>query len=189
MQKLYCYVDETGKEYGSSKFIVAVVIITGDRDRLLDLCEQLEVESGKGKFKWGKAKQEPRMKYLRRVFSNKNLLGSFFFSVFPKANNFDEATIDAIVRSIKRLKPFGKYTALVYVDGLTKTKRREYGVAFRRQGLHVQQVRGILKDENNALMRLADTVAGFAGDALGNTSQDIKALFSRVKRKEILVEV
>ncbi len=189
MQKLYCYVDETGKEFGSQKFIVAVVIITGDKDSLFELCEQLEKETGKGKFKWGKAKHEPRMKYLNKVFSKREFFGGLCYSVFPTTFDFDEATIAAIVKSINRLKPPGKYAALVYVDGLTKTKRREYGVALRRNGLHVQQVRGIEKDENNALTRLADAIAGFAGDALSSTSKDIKALFERVKRSGVLIEV
>ncbi len=189
MQKLYCYVDETGKEFSSQKFIVAVVIITGDRDGLFELCEQLEKETGKGKFKWGKAKHEPRMKYLNKVFSNKDLGGGICYSVFPRTMNFDEATIVAIVRSINRLKPSGKYAALIYVDGLTKTKRREYGVALRRHHLHVQQIRGIERDENNALTRLADAIAGFAGDALNSSSKDITALFERVKRSGVLIEV
>jgi hypothetical protein len=189
MQKLYCYVDETGKEFSSRKFIVAVVIITGDRDRLLVLCEQLEKETGKGKFKWGKAKHGPRMKYLNKVFSNKDLFSGLCYSVFPKIIDFDEATIAALVRSINQLKSSRKYTALIYIDGLAKTKRREYAVALRRHRLHLRQVRGIERDENNALKRLADAIAGFSGDALSNTSEDRKMLFERVKRSGVLIEV
>ena len=93
MQKLYCYVDETGKEFGSRKFIVAVVIITGDRDGLFELCEQLEKETGKGKFKWGKAKHEPRMKYINKVFSNREFFVELCYSVFPQIIDFDGSTI------------------------------------------------------------------------------------------------
>lgn len=189
MQKLYCYVDETGKEFGSQKFIVAVVIITEYREELLGLCEQLEQETGKGKLKWGKAKHEPRMKYLKKVFSNRFLFRGLCYSVFPRTVDFDEATIATIVRSISRLKPSEKYSVLIYVDGLTKTKRREYGVAFRRYGLHVQQVRGIQRDENNALTRLADAIAGFAGDALYGSAVEIKTLFAKARRSKVLIEV
>ncbi len=129
------------------------------------------------------------MKYLNKVFSNRYLFGEICFSVFPRSIDFDEPTILAIVRSIYRFKPSGKYTALVYVDGLTKTKRREYGVALRRHGLHVQQVRGIERDENNSLTRLADAIAGFAGDALSGSSADIKTLFARAKRNGVMIEV
>jgi hypothetical protein len=189
MQKMYGYVDETGKEFGSQRFIVVVVIITEGRDQLLELCEQMEKETGKGKFKWGKAKHKQRMRYLNKVIENRYLFGEFCYSVFPGSSDFDEATIAVIAKSINRFKPFDKYTAMIYVDGLTKTKRREYGVALRRHGLHVQQVRGIEKDENNALTRLADAVAGFVGDALGGNSADIKTLFKRVRRSEVLIEV
>jgi hypothetical protein len=189
MQKIYGYVDETGKEFGSQRFIVAVVILMESRDQLLELCEQMEKETGKGKFKWGKAKHEQRMQYLNKVFANRYLFGGFCYSVFPGSSDFDEATIVAIAKSINQFKPSGKYTALIYVDGLTKTKRREYGVALRRHGLHVQQVRGIERDENNALTRLADAVAGFVGDALSRSPADIKTLFERVRRSEVLIEV
>ena len=81
MQKLYCYVDETEKEHSRQKFIVAVVIITGDGDGLLELYERFVKEAGKGKFKERKAKHEPRMKYLKKVFSNIYI----FISYCPRA--------------------------------------------------------------------------------------------------------
>jgi hypothetical protein len=49
MQKLYCYVDETGQDTGGQIFIVAVVVTGEERDDLLTLCEQLEKVSGKDK--------------------------------------------------------------------------------------------------------------------------------------------
>ena len=90
---------------------------------------------------------------------------------------------------VERLHPAQRYTALVYVDGLTKTKRRECSVALRRHGRHVQQVAGIERGENNALTRLADTVAGFVGDAISRTSEAMSALFESMKRNRVLIEV
>lgn len=49
-QKLYCYVDENGQDTKGDIFIVSVVVTGKERDRLLNLCEEIEVESGKGKF-------------------------------------------------------------------------------------------------------------------------------------------
>ena len=65
------------------------------------------------------------------------------------------------------------YTTLIYIDGLSRTKRREYGARFRRVGLPVRRVRGITRDESNALIRLADSIAGFVRDALESESGEI----------------
>ena len=70
IKKLYCYVDENGQDTEGRIFIVSVVVMGDKRDELLRFCEKLEQESGKGKFKWGKAKHKLRLEYVRRVFTN-----------------------------------------------------------------------------------------------------------------------
>lgn len=65
MRKLYCYVDESGQDTEGRIFVVAVVVVS-DKEALLQLCEQFERESGKGKFKWGKAENTARLAYLNR---------------------------------------------------------------------------------------------------------------------------
>ena len=189
MQKLYCYVDETGQDTGGRIFIVAVVVTDEQRDKLLDLCEQLEKVSGKGKFKWNKARHDLRMRFLKLVFADDRFHSRLRYSVFRKTRDFDTATIKAITSAVRWGKPRRKFTTLVYVDGLSKTKRQEYGVRLRHSGLPVRQVRGIARDESNALIRLADTIAGFVRDALEGRRQDIPALFKEAKQKEMLIEV
>jgi hypothetical protein len=48
---------------------------------------------------------------------------------------------------------------------------------------------GIAKDESNALTRLADSIAGFVGDALKGRFAEIRELYERAKHEEILIEV
>lgn len=55
MDKIYAYVDESGQETLGRIFVVAVIILKTDSDSVRDYCEKVEVLSGKGKFKWGKA--------------------------------------------------------------------------------------------------------------------------------------
>ncbi len=86
-------------------------------------------------------------------------------------------------------KPSDKFTTLIYVDGLSKTKRHEYGARLRRFGLPVRKIQGIAKDETNALTRLADAIAGFVLDAVDGNSEEIKALFQKAKRDGMLIEV
>lgn len=189
MQKLYCYVDESGQDTKGGLFIVAIVVLEKDRDALLSFCEKAERKSGKGKFKWGKAKHNLRMQYLRQVFSDDRFKGNLRYSLFRESTDYDAVTIMGIAKAIYWSRLSGKYTSLIYIDGLSKTKRREYCVQLRRLGLRMQQVRGIARDESNALTRLADAIAGFVRDALETDQGDIKTLFQKAKREKVLIEV
>jgi len=189
MQKLYCYVDESGQDTKGRIFVVSVVVIGHERDDFLQLCQRLEEASGKHKDKWGRAKHERRMQYLRYIFADHRFRNSLCYSLFRGDHNFDHATIAAILAAVQYKKLSGHYTTFVYVDGLSKTKRHEYGVSLRRLGLPVRHLGGIARDESNALTRLADALAGFVRDALSGDSEEIKALFEKAKREEMLVEV
>ena len=189
VEKLYCYVDETGQDTEGQLFIVAVIVTGQERDELLAVCEQLEKVSGKDKFKWGKAEHQRRMRYLRHILADDRFAGNLRYCLFRNTRDYDTATIEATVKAVKSRPPADRYTTLIYVDGLTKAKRREYGVRLRKLGLPVRQVRGIARDESNALTRLADTIAGFVRDALETQSGEMKTLLHRAKREGMLIEV
>jgi hypothetical protein len=189
MQKLYCYVDESGQDTKGGLFIVAIIVLEKDRELLLSFCEEVERRSGKGKFKWGKAKHDLRMQYLRQIFSDDRFKGNLRYSLFRESTDYDAVTVMGIAKAIYWSKLSGKYTSLVYIDGLSKTKRREYSVQLRRLGLRIHQVRGIARDESNALTRLADAIAGFVRDAMEADRGDIKSLFQEAKRDRVLIEV
>lgn len=190
MQKLYCYVDENGQETEGRIFIVSVVVLEKEKDELFDFCEQLEQSTGKGKFKWGKAEHSRRVAYLRRVFVDQRFKGNLRFRVFRGAVDQHEATIDAIARAVRFRKPAGRYTTLVYVDGLAKTKRHLYGNALRNNwGVPNKKVQGVTKDENNALVRLADSIAGFVRDVLDGDEGELRRLFEQARQRGVLVEV
>lgn len=155
MQKLYCYVDE----------------------------------SGKGKLKWGKAEDKRRLDYIRSIFSLKLFRGKLRYCVYRQQVNYDMATIMGIAKAVHFREPGKDYTTLVYVDGLHKVKRRQYGSELRKLGIHTRKVQGITKDENNALTRLADAIAGFVRDALEKKNKDIQELFDEAIKKESLIEV
>lgn len=120
-------------------------------------------------------------------FTDDRLKGLLRFEVFRKTTDYDTATITAIGDAVKWEKPSGKYTKLIYVDGLTKTKRHEYGTRLRHLGLPVRKIKGVRKDEANALTRLADSLSGFIHDALDEESEEIKALFQKAKREGMLI--
>jgi hypothetical protein len=189
MQKLYCYVDETGLDTEGRLFVVAVVVTGQNKDDLLQLCEDMERDSGKGKFKWGKAAYSLRMAYLRQVLAERRLEGALRYAMFFSTHDYEAATVATIARAISWKRPVEPFTTMVYVDGLSKSKRREYSRALHRLGIPTRQVRGVGRDENNALVRLADAVAGFVRDALDRDTPEVVALFERCKKRGWLIEV
>jgi ACT domain-containing protein len=94
-----------------------------------------------------------------------------------------------IVSAVSWKKPNSKYTTHIYVDGLTKTKRHEFGASIRHLGIPVRKIQGIARDETNAFTRLADAIAGFILDAVDGRSQEIKSLFRKANKEGLIVNV
>ena len=59
----------------------------------------------------------------------------------------------------------------------------------RRFNIRTSKVVGIRKEESDALIRLADAVAGFVRQALMGTDEKMKALFEQAKKQGYLKEV
>ena len=62
------------------------------------------------------------------------------------------------------------YEATVLIDALPRSLERAVGLRLRRSGIPAKKVRGVKKDENDALVRLADAVCGFVRTALEQRS-------------------
>ena len=187
-QKVYCYVDESGQDTKGDVFIVSVVVTSKERDELLQICEDVEEKSGKGKFKWGKAEDKRRLEYLKTIFSLKIFKGKLRYSIYRHQVNYDMATIVGIAKAVHFREP-KKYTTLIYIDGLHKTKRHKYGSELRKLGVPTRKVQGITKDENNSLTRLADAIAGFVRDVLEKENKNAQKLFTKAIKEKSLVEV
>ncbi|TSC88003.1 MAG: Uncharacterized protein G01um10145_952 [Microgenomates group bacterium Gr01-1014_5] len=191
-QKLYCYVDESGQDTKGDIFIVSVVVTGRERDELLKFCEGFEQKSGKQKDKWGRSKPKRRLDYIKLVFSNKKLRGKLRYSVYKNLVDYDMATIVGIAKAVHFKEPSQGYTTLVYVDGLSKTKRQEYGSELRKLGVPTRKVQGVARDENNSLTRPADALAGFVHDVFEGKSKDpseMKGVFEKGVKNGNLVEV
>jgi hypothetical protein len=195
MHKLYCYVDESGQDTAahtspSLVFVVAVVVLDEDRYELEQVCETYERASGKQKTKWGRAGHQQRLRYMRLVFADGRFQECLRFVVYGDVGRrFDEATVKAIARAVLWNKPQQPYFVSIYVDGLSKDKRRDYTSRLRGQGVSIYQVRGVAKDENSPLTRLADALAGFVRDAIGDEDDEAKQLFERAKHDGDVIEV
>ena len=65
--------------------------------------------------------------------------------------------------------------AAIYIDALPKSVEQAVIVDLRRAGLQIDKVRGIAKDENESLIRLADALCGFARGAIDG-QEDLQEL-------------
>ena len=158
-QKLYCYVDETGQDTKGKLFIVSVVITQEDREEVTELLEKTEKETGKGKTKWVRSKKEFKIAYLERILTNKIFKHKIFYSLSQDTKSYKEVTLITIASAITSVKEGDNYKALIYIDGLQKSEIFKVGSGLRKIGVHTEKVRGV-KDESNAIVRLADAIAG-----------------------------
>ena len=100
MQKLYCYVDETGQDTKGNLFIVSIILTETNREKLEKGIEEIEKKSNKGKLKWSRAKPERRVAYMTMVckeFTGERILR---FSVYRDTKDYDLATMTAISKAI-----------------------------------------------------------------------------------------
>jgi len=195
MDKLYCYVDESGQDtfaHAGHKqlFIVSIAVLQQDRRELAEICEQYEKVSGKGKFKWGQAEYTKRLRYMRLVLADGRFRQALRYVIFTSItrNDFDKATIDGIARAVSWKQNSSRFQTHVYIDGLAKSKRDEYRRQLKAKGILIAEVKGVPREESNALTRLADALAGFVRDAVEDENSEVNTLLYRALRNEEIVE-
>jgi hypothetical protein len=191
MQKLYCYVDESGQDTAAQSgrqmiFVVTIAIFSENRVELEKACEQYERQSGKTK-KWNSSRRPHRMNYLRRVLNDERFRNALCFSVsYPNAPmDYDATTISAIANAIHWKRPSLSYTAEVYIDGMTRERQASYAAELRRTGVRARRVHRA-RDESYALIRLADALAGFIREGIEDEDQESKILFEWAKRRGMI---
>ena len=192
MTKLFCYVDETGQDTLGRFFIVATIVLGKERDSFVLFLEEAEQKSGKKLMKWLRAKAFPKRvaHYLELVFTALNFRGKVFYQVFRDTKDYDHLLPQAIAAAVKRYcktKGIGNYQAVVVIDALRRTEQAKVKRLLKRHGLHVEKVRG-LRDEGDAIIRLADAVAGLVREAEEGRVEWI-LLRNRLEKQEILTKV
>jgi len=183
MHKFFCYVDETGQDTRGELFIVAVVIAGEERDQLCQVCEDIERDSRKGRRKWVKTRYNRRLAYIRQVLERPIFEGKLHFAVYRDAQDYSSLTVQTIARALSATGETD-YKATIFIDGLPRSLERTVGLQLRRSGIRAKKVRG-LKDENDALIRLADAVCGLVRGAT-EEQPAMKALFEQGMRTGVL---
>jgi len=186
MQKLCCYVDETGQDTHGTFFLVAVVVTEKEQEYLRAALEQIEQQTQKGRLKWQKTVFARRTAYLNAIFATPLLAGKVFFARYAETKVYLDLTIYTTAKAILK-KTKGPYRTTVWVDGLGKQEARRFERGLRGLKIKVRKVRG-LQEESDPLMRLADAAAGFIRDALEGRGY-AQELYREAIRKGIIREV
>ncbi len=188
MQKLYCYVDETGQDTGGGLFIVSVIVTGEEREKLVQILERIEQQSGKGKVKWMEARHKSRFAYIKEVLSTPAFKNTLHFSAYKNTKSYMALTVLSTARAILT-SPLPHSSNMVYVDGLPKARLRWFGTELRRLSVHNSKVAGVRREEANTLMRLADACCGFVRAALSGEQHETAKLFEKAKKAEYIKEI
>jgi hypothetical protein len=187
LEKLYCYVDESGQDTGGRYFIVVAVIARGDNEYLSEELEKAEKSSGRGLSKWHSSHYSGRVRYIESIAKLEGLQGRVYARVYFEGKQYLERTASVIADSIIGFangNMIPKYRSTVIVDGLKEGEAIPMAKALRMRGLLVGKIRGC-RDESSPIIRLADSIAGLVRDAHeGNAKLDSFA--KRLKKRGIL---
>jgi hypothetical protein len=185
--KFYCYVDESGQDTQGRLFIVSVVIADEDREELLKALEAIERETGKNRLNWSKTTYARKLAYVRRVLKLNAVHGKLNFALYQHSRNYFDLTVQTIIRALNAVGQ-AEYKATVLIDALPPSQARIVSRLLHQSGVHIKKVRGVRRDENDALIRLADALCGFVRAAHENQPEMLE-LFKQATPKGILKDV
>lgn len=91
-------------------------------------------------------------------------------------------TIEAITRVIH---PIREHKITILIDALPRSSETTVGITLRRMGYKTRKVRGIRKDENDAIIRLADALCGLVRESLSGNKKAGELLNRGIKSGHI----
>lgn len=185
MQKLYCYVDETGQDTRGSFFLVSTLVLGTERDELGDILEAIEQQSSKGKVKWMKSRDKARQVYIEAILAERACQGRLAYAVYRNSTDYLRHTAATTQRAIARQVIEPDYKATIVVDGLEGKQEQNFRNLIREYGVRFKTVRGV-KDEANAFVRLADMLSGFVRAGLHDHEIYAPLLRQALEKQHIL---
>lgn len=185
MQKLYCYVDESGQDTKGSFFVVGVVVLEKNREAIEHELENIESESGKKNLKWHKSRHAFRKAYCEGIVRSSLFKGVIFFETFTNSGHYLEMTSYATAKAILKKAGEQAYSATVYVDGFNKKEIAEFSKELRSLHIKKRKVKGVRRDENNTFIRLADALCGLVRDVKDDQDWASEMLRRLQKKKAV----
>ena len=183
MQKLYCYVDESGQDPKSEFFVVVAIVNAEDQSHLRKQLEDIEDIAQTHKLKWHKTSHDRKMRYLSLVLERKIAAGKVYAAHYKKPIPYFFPMIEVLGKAIREVAQ-GRYLARIYIDGIDKQKSQALTNALRASGISLRMVRS-RRDESEPLIRLADMWAGcLRSELLKN--KDAQAMVRRAQKEKYL---
>lgn len=162
---------------------MSIAMADQDIDTWYQTCEELEKQSGKLARKWTKTQHDRRLAYLEMVFQKRLFAGKIAYMVFKNSRDYDNLKAHAIAQAASSVD--GEADRTVIIDGLPKEQWTDWGRLIRKAGGKIQRTRGA-KDQNDAIIRLADSVCGLIRSALYESNPRSIELFNRAVKDGIL---
>lgn len=186
MQKLYCYVDESGQDAGSEFFVVVAVISSGDQEMIRAQLLQAEEVAQTKHLKWHKTAHLRRIQYLSFVMEKHIARGNVYAAHYQKPIPYFFPMLEVLKQAIQSTAQ-KSYLANVYVDGIDRYKAKQLTNALRISGISLRIVKS-KRDESEPIIRLADMWAGCIRSALLK-HQDTQELLNRAKHAGYLRDI
>ncbi|PIT98158.1 MAG: hypothetical protein COT71_02230 [Candidatus Andersenbacteria bacterium CG10_big_fil_rev_8_21_14_0_10_54_11] len=183
-----CYVDESGQDPRSRRFIPAAVVVSReDQNQIREQLVDIERRAKTYGLKWRKTKTGRGLRYLRLVMEQGIAKRHIYLGYFKKPTPYFLPVVDTIESAIKQTVKNAYYKSGVYVDGIDSKKALELTNGLRSHGIRTRRVRPA-RDESEPLIRLADMWAGCARQgALGNN--DCQELIHEAEKSGFLIVV
>lgn len=113
-----------------------------------------------------------------------------YYQIFQDSKAYQELTTLVVAKAINRYLEKGnikQYMATILIDGLNKTQEKKISKSLRDLGIRTRKVKGI-RDETNAIIRLADSLAGMIRE-VDNSNAKHKDFKKLVIKKDIFNEL
>lgn len=184
--KLYCYVDETGQDTKGDLFLVAIVLkeIAG-LEILEKKLEEVEMRTGKKRFKWKKISRNIKKKYLEELIQVKELKNTIFYATYQASKEYSKLTSFTIAKAVLA-RESKNYTVTVIIDGLNDAERDVIREELKKLKIKYRKIRG-MKDEQSIYLRLSDAMAGFLREVYEG-EEYTKQFMKRFEKTSIVTE-
>lgn len=187
IQKIYCYVDESGQDFASKIFVVVAVVSDKEQNKLRQDLECVEKMAKTGHRKWHKSRSDRRMDYLRLIVERKIGKGEVYYGTYKKPLPYFLPILDLLEKAIKQ-KAVNHYHAKVYIDGIDRKKATEMTNALRLRNISLENVKS-RRDESEPAIRLADMWAGCVRAVLKNNNMVMREFLRNAEAKHCIEDL
>lgn len=179
--------DESGQDTEGRFFVVGIIVTEENRDSIIKELEVIEQDSGKNNMKWHSARPQFREKYLALIAQSSLLKNQAFFDTFTNSKQYIEMSSFATARAILR-KAKEDYSASIFVDGFNKRELEKFERGLKALRIKKKKLRGVRRDENNALIRFADAICGLIRDVEDDNKTAI-SLLRQLRKHGVVIAI